>query len=209
MAHSRAARKLRRELDAELKANGVAAGSELEWTAADRVTLERIACTVDRIGDLTRDYDAVGDDVKLRRQLAGEIRLQDAQLSRMLKLVKTEAPPPEPSLTSEGVQGCPSALGPREECQRVAGIGGRPSMRCACRACTHGFAGCLRPRAEKGDPRLLDVTDPKLKAALNGDVATDRARPADGSRMDRREPVMAIHGGWTGSLASRVSTRRG
>jgi hypothetical protein len=42
-------------------------------------------------------------DVKLRLKLAGEIRLQDAQLTRLLKLVKTE-PPAEPSLRSVKAQ---------------------------------------------------------------------------------------------------------
>ena len=100
MAHSRAARKLRRELDEELKANGAAAGCELTWTAAEKALLERIACTIDHISDLSAYYDAATDDVKLRRQLAGEIRLQDALLAKLLRSVRTEPPPPEPSLKS-------------------------------------------------------------------------------------------------------------
>jgi hypothetical protein len=98
MAHSPAARRLRRELDKELAANAAAAGTELVWTAADKAILERISATVDHISDLSRDY-AAADEVKLRLKLAGEIRLQDALLTRLLKLVKTE-PPQQPSLRS-------------------------------------------------------------------------------------------------------------
>lgn len=99
MAHCPAARRIRRELDKELADNAAESGTELMWTAADRAILERISATADHITDLTRDYAATGDDVKLRLKLAGEIRLQDAQLTRLLKQVKTE-PPPEPSLRS-------------------------------------------------------------------------------------------------------------
>lgn len=89
--HSRAARKLRRELDAELRANGKAVSDELFWSAAELATLERIACTQDRIEDLQRDY-AAAVDVKLRAALSTEIRLLDGLLSRLLKTIKTDAP---------------------------------------------------------------------------------------------------------------------
>ena len=49
IAHSSAARKLRRELDQELASNAAAAGTELYWTAAELAILERIAATVDHI----------------------------------------------------------------------------------------------------------------------------------------------------------------
>jgi len=94
MAHSAAARKLRRELDAELARNAAQAGTELVWTAADRAVLERISATVDHIGDLSRDYEAA-DDAKTRVKLSSEIRLLDGLLARLLKQVRTEAPQPE------------------------------------------------------------------------------------------------------------------
>ena len=85
MAHCAAARRIRRELDQQLAGAAAATGRDLVWTAADRVVLERIAATVDHISDLSRDYDATDGDVKLRLRVAGEIRLQDALLSRLLK----------------------------------------------------------------------------------------------------------------------------
>src|SRR5271167_2304829 len=99
MAHTPAARRIRREIDKELAVNAARAGTELIWTATDRAILERISATVDHISDLTADYAASADDVKLRLKLAGEIRLQDAQLCRLLKSVSTQ-PPQEPSLRS-------------------------------------------------------------------------------------------------------------
>jgi thioredoxin-like negative regulator of GroEL len=102
VSHSRPARKLRRELDKELAANAAESGDELSWSAADVVVLERIACAVDRIQDLQRDYAAAGDDVKLRVKLAGEIRLCDGLLSRLLGTVKTDAPVVESRATQRG-----------------------------------------------------------------------------------------------------------
>jgi hypothetical protein len=89
IAHSSAARKLRRELDQELAANSAAAGTELYWTAAELAILERIACTIDHIQDLSSDY-ARAETPKLRVQIAAEIRLQDGLLARLLKLVRTD-----------------------------------------------------------------------------------------------------------------------
>ena len=103
MAHSRAARRIRRDLEEELADSAAEAGTELVWTAADRAILDRISATVDHISDLSRDYAAAADDVKLRMKLAGEIRLLDALLARLLKQVKTE-PPAEPSLRSVKAQ---------------------------------------------------------------------------------------------------------
>ena len=101
--HSPAARRIRRDLDRELATNAAREGCELEWTAADKAILERISCTLDRITDLSADYLAVDDDVQLRLKLAGELRLQDAQLARLLKQIRTE-PPPLPSLRSQKAQ---------------------------------------------------------------------------------------------------------
>jgi len=102
--HCAAARKLRRELDAELCANGQAVGDELFWSAAELATLERIACTQDRIEDLQRDYAAAVDSVKLRAALSTEIRLCDGLLSRLLRTVKTDVPQvgPESRATQRG-----------------------------------------------------------------------------------------------------------
>jgi len=94
MAHSEAARKLRRELDKELAANAAHAGEELVWTASERAILERVSATIDHISDLSRDY-AAADDAKLRMKLSGEIRLLDGLLTRLLKQVRTDVPQPE------------------------------------------------------------------------------------------------------------------
>lgn len=53
--------------------------------------MERIACTLDRITDFQRDYEAA-EDVKLRVQIGTEMRLHDSALTRLLKLISTDAP---------------------------------------------------------------------------------------------------------------------
>lgn len=101
--HCAAARKLCRELDAELRLNGETAGKELFWSASELATLERIACTQDRIEDLQADYEAA-EGAKLCAALSSEIRLLDGLLSRLLRTVKTEVPPvvPESRASARG-----------------------------------------------------------------------------------------------------------
>ena len=53
MNHTAAARKVLRELDAELAASGKRTGQELVWDASDRIVLELIAAapSVQRLGN--------------------------------------------------------------------------------------------------------------------------------------------------------------
>jgi hypothetical protein len=92
--HCRAATKLRRELDAELKANGQAAGEELFWNAAELELLERLACTQDRIEDLQSDYNAATKPAE-RIRLSTELRLCDGAIRLLLKEIKTTPPESE------------------------------------------------------------------------------------------------------------------
>lgn len=94
-AKSQAARRLMRELDAELAQNSQAAGQTLEWSAAERTVLQCIAAHVDRREELQAAYDsAEPDQVRTRIALATEIRLTESSVERMLRRVKTEAPQP-------------------------------------------------------------------------------------------------------------------
>ena len=73
MARSAAALQLRRELDAELLANGLAAGEDLQWSAAELAVLELISNHVDRREELQAAYDE-SDQVRVRIALATEIQ---------------------------------------------------------------------------------------------------------------------------------------
>jgi transposase len=100
MKRSAAAIKLLDELDDELASSAKRQGRELEWTAAEREHLAMIAETVDRremLKAMFARWDT--DDRKSIIQLSQEIRLCDAAVSRLLKSVNTDEPPPM-SLTS-------------------------------------------------------------------------------------------------------------
>jgi hypothetical protein len=98
VTHCYAARKLRRELNAELAFVAQQTGQTLVWSTAEAALIERAMATVDRIGDLQKDYDAA-ETAKQRLVISTEIRLCDGQLARLLKAVKVEAPRQE-SLTT-------------------------------------------------------------------------------------------------------------
>jgi len=94
--HCAAAVALLAELDAELAESSAARGllDPLEWTAAERATLENAAWTVDRLEDLRGAYRAA-DDAKVRVKISGELRLLETSLARLLKAVPTDLPAPK------------------------------------------------------------------------------------------------------------------
>jgi uncharacterized protein YqeY len=98
IARSAAARKVLRELNAELTSASVCTGQQLLWSAAETQILELIASTIDRKCDLTRDYEQA-DTPALRVKLSGELRLLENSLARMLKQVQTEVPAPVSSVS--------------------------------------------------------------------------------------------------------------
>lgn len=87
--HCAEARQLLDGLDAELKANAARLGATLKWTAAERAVLDLIADTIDRRQDLKRLFDEA-EKVSAQLRLSAEMRLLDAQVSRLLKSVSTE-----------------------------------------------------------------------------------------------------------------------
>jgi hypothetical protein len=92
------ARKVLRELDAELASASKRAGKTLVWTAADRALLTLIASNIDRRVDLAALYSAA-EDVKSRVKLSAELRLLEGSLARLLKMVRTDVPEPESQVT--------------------------------------------------------------------------------------------------------------
>lgn len=98
MARSAAARKVLRELDAELASASKRAGKSLVWTAADRELLTLIASNIDRRADLAALY-AAAEDAKAKVKLSAELRLLEGALSRLLKMLQTDIPAPENQVT--------------------------------------------------------------------------------------------------------------
>jgi len=93
MAHCPEARRLRRELDAQLAATAAATGRTLVWTAQDREVLALISSSIDRKCDLQKDYATAGE-AKTRVEISAELRLLEAGVARLLKMIKTEPPQP-------------------------------------------------------------------------------------------------------------------
>jgi uncharacterized protein YqeY len=98
IARSAEARKVLRELNAELSSTAVRTGQQLLWSAAEAQILELIASTLDRKCDLTRDYEQANTPA-LRVKLSGELRLLENSLARLLKQVQTEVPAPMSSVS--------------------------------------------------------------------------------------------------------------
>jgi hypothetical protein len=76
----------------------------------------RIGATIDRIEDLSTDYADAGG-AATRVKLSAELRLCDASLARLLKLIKTDVPAAE-SLTTVKAR---RAVNVRWDRQRNAG----------------------------------------------------------------------------------------
>ena len=80
--HSIEAQRLLDELDAELAANGAAAGRSLGWSASERQIISMAADAIDRGVELAAAY-AEAVDVKDKIKVSREIRLQEMWLSKM------------------------------------------------------------------------------------------------------------------------------
>jgi hypothetical protein len=93
MAHCAEARRVRRELDAQLTSTAAATGRNLVWTAQDRELLALIASTIDRKCDLHKDY-AAAIEAKTRVKISAELRLLETSVARLLKMVSTDVPAP-------------------------------------------------------------------------------------------------------------------
>ena len=92
------ARRLARDLQAELDAHASANDVVLSWTVPEQATIELIQDQIDRKVELLAAYDAAADD-KARVKLSAEVRLHEGSIGRLLKLINTtpaitSAPPP-------------------------------------------------------------------------------------------------------------------
>ena len=92
--HSIEAQRLLGELDAELAANGAAAGRSLGWSASERQIISMAADAIDRGVELAAAY-AEAVDVKDKIKVSREIRLQEMATTRLLSKVSTAVPAPE------------------------------------------------------------------------------------------------------------------
>ena len=92
--HSIAAQRLLDELDAELAANGAAAGRSLGWSASERQIISMAADAIDRGVELAAAY-AEAVDVKDKIKVSREIRLKEMATTRLLSKVSTAVPAPE------------------------------------------------------------------------------------------------------------------
>lgn len=96
MKRSAEARKVLRELDAELAQSAIRLGEpSLEWSAAERVILDQIADGIDRKVDLLEAYSTAVDDPKARVKLSSELRLLEQSIARLLRHINTEPPAPK------------------------------------------------------------------------------------------------------------------
>jgi hypothetical protein len=86
------------ELDAELAEKATALGSELVWSAAERVNRESAACVIDRLVQLT-SASAACDDDKAWLKFSAERRLLEMSLLRLVKALSTDLPV-QPSIRS-------------------------------------------------------------------------------------------------------------
>ena len=91
--HSIEAPRLLDELDAELAANGAAAGRSLGWSASERQIISMAADAIDRGVELAAAY-AEAVDVKDKIKVSREIR-QEMATTRLLSKVSTAVPAPE------------------------------------------------------------------------------------------------------------------
>jgi hypothetical protein len=82
------------EMTAELHRNG----ANLAFTAAERQLLSQVADAMDRRHELAALYSAA-EGTTLKVKLAGEIRLTDGAIERMLRRVSTSVPAPESQRT--------------------------------------------------------------------------------------------------------------
>jgi hypothetical protein len=122
MAHSTAARKLRKALDAELALMAQRSGQSLFWSTAEETLIERCMSTMDRLGDLQRDYNQA-ETSKARLAISTEIRLCDGQLARMLKVIRPELPGKPATITTLRARRAADARWAKERERNAAGNG--------------------------------------------------------------------------------------
>jgi hypothetical protein len=91
--HSPEANKVRRDLQKELAESAAGSGDELVWSAAEVEIIDLIQAQIDRKTELSAAYTKAADDPKVRCKLSAEMRLLENSIARLLKMVKTEAPP--------------------------------------------------------------------------------------------------------------------
>ena len=92
--HSIEAQRLLDEPDAELAANGAAAGRSPGWSASERQIISMAADAIDRGVELAAAY-AEAVDVKDKIKVSTKIRLQEMATTRLLSKVSTAVPAPE------------------------------------------------------------------------------------------------------------------
>lgn len=98
MARSPESRRMRRELDKELKSAAAASGHNLSWSAQESAIIDLLCDEIDRKTELLAEYEAA-DDVKVKVRLSAEARLLEQSVARLLRQVKTELPGPESKRT--------------------------------------------------------------------------------------------------------------
>lgn len=86
-------------LNAELAANGQAAGEVLEWSAAEQDVIAMIGAEVDRRVELSAAYESC-DNTNTKLKIATELRLLEGSISRLYRQVATDVPGPM-SITSQ------------------------------------------------------------------------------------------------------------
>jgi hypothetical protein len=92
-SHTPQAKAVLKALNADLERSAKELHTELDWTAAETTTLELIADTVDRRVDVAKLYDAAVDP-KMVVKFSAELRMLDGAITRLMKLVNTDAPAP-------------------------------------------------------------------------------------------------------------------
>jgi hypothetical protein len=89
--HSKAANRIRRELQKQLDAVGRATGQAMVWTPEEQAVIDLICDAYDRKTALEQRLSAAEDD-KTVAKLSGEIRLTEGHAARLLKQIRIPTP---------------------------------------------------------------------------------------------------------------------
>jgi hypothetical protein len=89
--YSAQAKKIAADLQAELAKVAAAKGKPQVWSAAESALIDQIQAAVTRKNKLERDYQRA-EDPKVAVKLAGEVRLLESHIQRMLRAVTPKAP---------------------------------------------------------------------------------------------------------------------
>lgn len=118
-ARSSAARKIKRELDVQLKAVAAATNRQLVWSPIKSTLIEQVLDSLDRKAALQEDW-AAADNADARLRISAEIRLLEAHAERVLRRIVIEAPA-APSAPRRNVsQKAQAAANARWDRQRLA-----------------------------------------------------------------------------------------